>query len=119
VRANFKDGALCVDPEWRSLFAMAIREAGEECRKKGDDASAQILERIVTTIEEVPPLILWAYAEMWATYEEGLEQGKEAGYGGAIRIEAALLNNIAQLNPRNATEYISEVLRRCGQSVLE
>src|SRR5262249_26778532 len=109
----------CVDPEWRSLFANAIREAEDQCRTKGDDASALILNRIVTTIEEVPPLILWAYADMWAAFEEGLEHANEAEYSNAIGVEAAVLSNIAQLNPKNAAEYISEVLRRCGHSVLE
>jgi hypothetical protein len=35
------------------------------------------------------------------------------------RIEADLVRSITRINPKDATEYVSALLRRCGHSVLD
>jgi hypothetical protein len=113
------EGKLCIDGMWLSLFEEATGAAANQCWERGDKHSAQVLDRLAKTVDDVPALIMWAYAELWSAWDEELEDTNYTALQRLIGIEADLVSNIARLNPRDATEYVSEVLRRYGYSVLD
>jgi len=113
------DGKLCVDGMWHSLFEEAISSAANQFRERGDEYGAQLLERVAKTVDDVPALIMWAYAELWSAWDEELEDTNDTTLQRVIGIEAGMVSDIARINPRDATEYVSEVLRRYGHSVLD
>ena len=67
------EGKLCVDGMWLSLFEEATVAAANQCRERGDKHSAQVLDRLAKTVDDVPTLIMWAYAELWCAWDEELE----------------------------------------------
>jgi hypothetical protein len=113
------DGKLCIDGTWLSLLEEATQAAANQYREKGDKHSAQILDRVAETVDDVPTLIMWTYVELWTAWDEELQEINYTTLQRMIGIEADLVSDIARLNPRDATEYVSEVLRRYGCSVLD
>jgi hypothetical protein len=113
------DGKLCVDGMWLQLMEEGIQERAREYRAQGDEHGAQALDRIAKSVDDVPIPLMMAYIHTFQAYDEDLEDVNRHAFNRATGIDSALLGDIVRAGPRDATEYVSELLRRAGCSVLD
>jgi hypothetical protein len=113
------DGKLCVDGFWLQLIEEAIQKRASECRAWGDEYGAQALDRIIATLDDVPVPLMAAYIRQFEAYDDDLGDFDFHAFQQAVGIDSALLGDIVRAGPRDASEYVSEFLRRSGCSVLD
>ena len=93
------------------------RQIATQCRERGAAYAAQILNRIAESVDDVPVSLMLAY--VWISWDGILADTNVSAQRRVSRIEADLVRSITRINPKDATEYVSALLRRCGHSVLD
>jgi hypothetical protein len=105
-------GRLTVDGLWFDGLEEALRTAAKTYR-------APLLLRVAETVDDVPAPLMAAYAKLFSAWDEDLDEHDWAAAERAAAIEQAMLLDINRINPRDATEYVSRLLRRAGCGVLD
>jgi hypothetical protein len=113
------DGKLCIDGWWLQLMEEGIQERAREYRAQGDEHGAQVLDRIAKSVDDVPMPLMMAYIHTFEAYDEDLDDFDPHAFDRAVGVDSALLGDIVRAGPRDATEYVSQFLRRAGCSVLD
>jgi hypothetical protein len=104
---------------WLQILEDMIEGVASEYRARGDERGAQVLDRIAKSVDDVPVALMMAYARLYEAYDYELDEEDWDSFKRATSIDDALVRDIVRLNFKDATEYVSELLRRCGVGVLD
>jgi hypothetical protein len=101
---------LTVDGSWFECLEKTLMTAAEKHPQ---------LARIAQTVDDVPTPLMAAYAKLFTAWNEDLDDVDWALFNRAVAAEEKMLVDIERISPRDATEYVSELLRRTGFGVLD